>query len=1036
MSIQVDQSELGVTSLLADPEVTEFKNAILSQIKTTNISLDPVDISRDYLEVVNRELRQKFEGKIFEEGYLIPGSIQLLSVGNGMKTGSHFTGRIVFQVKYSADYYVPIRGIEVICQILTLNKFGVLGRSILFPSEVVVPRQLQSDTMLSGGEFGVSALSPPTLNRNDLVRVKIIDYAHKSNSLTIVGVITGKVANLEEDFELRNRVVKLGSSLLQDGYDIVISEMRDDSRSENPFRYLNSSLQKFQDHLKNLNETIVQYNSEISQTGGNDEDTLDENPVIFTVDDIDEEDYEEDYDEIVEEEGSLKIDQVQSKMERIVKIIAEINKYLSSFTITDRQFQEISTQFKALLVQVEEAITIALENIGTQRQLRRYSPLHQIKVKFDDLEERISSSGFSFFDNKMKNEIEKLQNQLGTLTSQERAFLKTPPDRQPKIWGGFNEGDKRIYGIKQLLNPYELVPDRFTQKQGSKTVWSRAFYKFIEIDNQFHITERYKDRPMISYHIAEGPGGFVHAIAKQRSGNVESKNDRYYGVTRKFQWGVGTLHSSADITKFWSLIDDGRIRVFPNLTSEFLKVFRDSKLGYNIYQKSRGSVSNIDQNIKPEELSSRDYYNYSRWVNQQQSLVTSFIYDRHMPVISEYLQLVLENSEEAAILDWHNYRYAPYIKDLYPDQVQFIYGMDNELDAGDIMNNGLLFSLAKSQESTDNISDDGTSVTTHIELQPGQHYRQVDLVTADGATEEDSVLKELHQAKLFFHESLWALTLLRDGGDFVLKIFDIHRQITYELIGLLSEHFQETFIFKPKTSRQANTEKYLVCRYFKGVNPAKLATLRNLSNKWHEQTSEMAKYHFITNKHNSDSSSDSYKLVLNYPKREKGFVTKLERSFRLHQYLGHLENWQTLSRGEMYELSLTPRFYQEVSGDFEYRLEDLFLLRKEKNNLISTFLKAGFNVATRDQITSFQNGLYSNELLTLNQGVNELYQNVVKCLRRPDLIKETFGIEMNLNVSPDKLASNLLKHLNNRNDREAVRQLEQYADKWLIENHL
>ena len=49
-------------------------------------------------------------------------------------------------------------------------------------------------------------------------------------------------------------------------------------------------------------------------------------------------------------------------------------------------------------------------------------------------------------------------------------------------------------------------------------------------------------------------------------------------------------------------------------------------------------------------------------------------------------------------------------------------------------------------------------------------------------------------------------------GTFVLKMFDIFHKTSVECIYLLSIMFQEVYVIKPKTSRTAKSEKYIVCK--------------------------------------------------------------------------------------------------------------------------------------------------------------------------------------------------------------------------------
>ena len=53
------------------------------------------------------------------------------------------------------------------------------------------------------------------------------------------------------------------------------------------------------------------------------------------------------------------------------------------------------------------------------------------------------------------------------------------------------------------------------------------------------------------------------------------------------------------------------------------------------------------------------------------------------------------------------------------------------------------------------------------------------------------------------------------GGHFVLKIFDIFEDCTIDILYLLNTFYEKVIIMKPYTSRYANSEKYIICKYFK-----------------------------------------------------------------------------------------------------------------------------------------------------------------------------------------------------------------------------
>ena len=81
---------------------------------------------------------------------------------------------------------------------------------------------------------------------------------------------------------------------------------------------------------------------------------------------------------------------------------------------------------------------------------------------------------------------------------------------------------------KKYTNPYEyinsIVP--FKKKSIAKhKPLSRSYFKMIEIMNTFNID--FSMKPIQSFHLAEGPGGFIEALLHTRN----NKNDKYIGMT-------------------------------------------------------------------------------------------------------------------------------------------------------------------------------------------------------------------------------------------------------------------------------------------------------------------------------------------------------------------------------------------------------------------------------------------------------------------------------------------------------------------------
>jgi len=99
-----------------------------------------------------------------------------------------------------------------------------------------------------------------------------------------------------------------------------------------------------------------------------------------------------------------------------------------------------------------------------------------------------------------------------------------------------------------------------------------------------------------------------------------------------------------------------------------------------------------------------------------------------------------------------------------------------------------------------------------------EKYRHsMDFITADGGFDFSSDFnhQEVLAQTLVVSEVLYAVSLQKPGGTFVLKIFDLFTRVTVDIVHLLAALYTDVIIFKPNTSRVANSEKYIVCKGFK-----------------------------------------------------------------------------------------------------------------------------------------------------------------------------------------------------------------------------
>ena len=139
---------------------------------------------------------------------------------------------------------------------------------------------------------------------------------------------------------------------------------------------------------------------------------------------------------------------------------------------------------------------------------------------------------------------------------------------------------------------------------------------------------------------------------------------------------------------------------------------------------------------------------------------------------------------------------------------------------------------------------------------------KMDLITADGGVDfsENFNDQEYTATKLIIAQIIYAISMQSSGGNFVLKVFDIFSNATVDALYLLSSLYKEVYIMKPKTSRYANSEKYVICKDFNGNKNEN--NIKSLIEKFHEN------FHNLV----SDSNIESFFRF----KHDRVYLTRIE----------------------------------------------------------------------------------------------------------------------------------------------------------------
>lgn len=111
---------------------------------------------------------------------------------------------------------------------------------------------------------------------------------------------------------------------------------------------------------------------------------------------------------------------------------------------------------------------------------------------------------------------------------------------------------------KKYTNPYEYI---HTNIPGSRSAickykpLSRSYFKMIEILKSLYILDSFPAAKVKTFHLAEGPGGFIEAVCNLR----DNENDNYYGMT---------LISDKDYVPGWKKSQE-YLNAHPNIALEY-----------------------------------------------------------------------------------------------------------------------------------------------------------------------------------------------------------------------------------------------------------------------------------------------------------------------------------------------------------------------------------------------------------------------------------------------------------------------------------
>lgn len=140
------------------------------------------------------------------------------------------------------------------------------------------------------------------------------------------------------------------------------------------------------------------------------------------------------------------------------------------------------------------------------------------------------------------------------------------------------------------------------------------------------------------------------------------------------------------------------------------------------------------------------------------------------------------------------------------------------------------------------------------------------IVTADGGFDFSINFNKQEQLsyRLIISELVSALSIQRIGGHFVCKVFDLYTISSSKILYFICCFYKEVYIYKPLTSRPANSEKYIIAKGFIGIDEDYLQVLFTIIKKWENLDNK----HYYVNDIFGDTIPNSFlKKIKEYNKK-------------------------------------------------------------------------------------------------------------------------------------------------------------------------
>lgn len=213
----------------------------------TRVSIMPNEMNNNINENLKKKIKVNVEGKCIREGYVKPGSVEIVKKSMGGMMMNHFNGNVLYNVTYKCEICDPKEGMIIECTVFNINKMGIVAYGANNALNILAAKQhhMEDENFSS-------------IQENDIIHVKVIGVRkeYQDSQISIIGKIVYDVKKETKPQEKEKEEEKVVN--YQDSYQEQEQEEQQEQEEiekEIPIKFTNKSkAYKFMTMHNNNNE--------------------------------------------------------------------------------------------------------------------------------------------------------------------------------------------------------------------------------------------------------------------------------------------------------------------------------------------------------------------------------------------------------------------------------------------------------------------------------------------------------------------------------------------------------------------------------------------------------------------------------------------------------------------------------------------------------------------------------------------------------------------------------------------------------------